>query len=222
MTTSHTNFVVLDILSLGRRVADYAESIGFSGETKRRPKFNPHLGAVLADAILQAGVNYRTVVKPRVERIVRLFPESANLSGTMKIVEANAVGDFLLWKHSEKVERFTRLHDLLQAYRVQDTCMLQRWLLHRSRRSELLQVKGIGPKTVDYLSCLVGIDSVAIDRHVRDFAKQAGVDIRDYEQLRTVFCCAADLLGTPRRDFDAWVWANRAQPTVQSRQYELF
>lgn len=222
MTESSSNHVVLDVLTQGRRVADYAESVGFCGGPTRRPTFNPHLGAVIADAVLQAGVNYITVVKPRIERIIRLFPESSNLAGMIKIVEAKAVDDFLLWRNSEKVERFTRLHNLLRAHRIEDSEMLRCWLLNSSRRTELLQVKGVGPKTVDYLNGLVGIDSLAVDRHVRVFAKKAGVDIADYEQLRTVLCCAADLLGTSRRDFDAWIWANRPRPIIQCRQHELF
>lgn len=223
MTGTKTSSVVLDMLSSGRRVADYAQSIGYSARIEfQRPRFNPHFGAVLADAILQSGVNYKTVVKPRVERIIRQFPESANLSGTRKIVDADAVGDFLLWNHPEKVARFKRLHTVLLENRVEDTGMLQRWLSRSSARPELLKVKGIGPKTIDYMSCLVGIDSVAVDRHVRDFAKLAGVNIRDYDQLKTVFCYAADLLGARRRDFDAWIWNSRTQPLVRSRQYELF
>jgi hypothetical protein len=177
---------------------------------------------VLADAVLQAGVNYRTVVKPRVERIIREFPESATLAGTMMIVESGTVSDFLMWKHPEKIARFIRLYRLLEMHRVEDAKMLRLWLEGSSCRTELLQIKGIGPKTVDYLGCLVGIDGIAVDRHVRRFAKQAGIEIKGYEQLRSVFCFAADLLGTSRRDFDAWVWVSWSQASSGGYQYEFF
>jgi endonuclease III len=36
----------------------------------------------------------------------------------------------------------------------------------RSARQILLGLQGIGPKTCDYLGCLVGIDCIAIDRHI--------------------------------------------------------
>jgi hypothetical protein len=157
-----------------------------------------------------------------VDRIQRLFPESATLTGTTKIVESGAVGDFLLWKHGEKVERFTRLYRLFEAYQLEDASCLRQWLKLRSCRVELLQIKGIGPKTVDYLGCLVGIDSVAVDRHIRGFARQAGVEVKDYDALKSVFCCAADLLGSSRRDFDAWVWTKASQATSARKQLELF
>jgi hypothetical protein len=56
------------------------------------------------------------------------------------------------------------------------------------------------------MGCLVGMDSVAVDRHVRAFARRVGVLEDDYDFLKTVFCYAADLLSVSRRQFDAWVW----------------
>ncbi|TIS84458.1 MAG: hypothetical protein E5X00_01335 [Mesorhizobium sp.] len=63
---------------------------------------------------------------------------------------------------------------------------------------------------MDYMQCLVGIDSIAVDRHVRTFAKRVGVVEEDYDFLRSVFCYAADLLSVSRREFDAWVWRREA------------
>ncbi|MDU5369850.1 MAG: hypothetical protein E6107_00330 [Enterobacter sp.] len=74
-------------------------------------------------------------------------------------------------------------------------------------------INGIGPKTVDYMGCLVGIDSIAVDRHVRTFAKAIGVKNDDYHFLRESFCFAADLLSLSRREFDAWLWRRAAMPT---------
>jgi hypothetical protein len=205
-------------------VANHADSIGFSAGTYERPRRASftHLGAALADCILQAGVNYRTVVRPRVERIVFLFPESATLSGTKKFIEQKMVSEFLLWTHSEKVERFTHLCGLLDEHRIEDVASLRVWLsAATAHRTAMLQIRGIGPKTVDYLSCLVGIDAIAVDRHIRGFARQAGVEIDDYDLLKQVFSSAADLLDVSRRDFDIWVW-NKVSREANSVQRELF
>lgn len=221
MTSIRSNSVLLDILAAARRVANYAETVGFDGATSQRRKQIWHLGALLADAILQAGVNYHTVVRPRVERIVKQFPESATLSGTMKFVESDAIYEFLMWTHFDKVERFRKLLLLLAQHDIEDSAMLRHWLKGEDCREELLGIRGIGPKTVDYLGCLAGLDNIAVDRHIRSFAKQAGVATNDYQQLRSVFCYAADLLGTSRRSFDAWVWANQSKMHLTSRQYVL-
>jgi hypothetical protein len=89
---------------------------------------------------------------------------------------------------------------------IETSVELRGWLCLSSARQHLLSLNGIGPKTYDYLCCLVGIDCIAIDRHVKTFAKEAGVPVSDYEYLKSVVSYAADLLGMRRRDFDAWIW----------------
>jgi hypothetical protein len=210
MTPIDSTKGALDALVFARQIANHAESLGASDLTNSCPVASSHLGAVLADCVLQAGLNYRTVVRARIERIVNLFPEAATLVGTTDLVNRGAVADFLMWKHSEKIERFIRLVRVLENHKIEDTRELQTWLREQDCRDELLKINGIGPKTVDYLSCLVGIDCVAVDRHIKAFAKEAGVEVRDYDGLKRIISYAADLLGMPRRDFDAWIWQRLA------------
>jgi endonuclease III-like uncharacterized protein len=99
---------------------------------------------------------------------------------------------------------------------------LKLWLVQDEARENLLSLQGIGPKTYDYLCCLVGIDCIAVDRHVRTFANEAGVYINDYDRLKSVVSYAADLLGMTRRDFDAWIWKTiSARNTIKDRQLSL-
>jgi hypothetical protein len=212
---------VLNTLASARLVVTHAEKLGI--DCGPRPSRNPmnHLGAALADSILQAGLNYRTVVKVRVDRIKSLFPEAATLSGVLDLIERGGISDFLLWRHPTKVTRFIGLAALLQEHGVEDVPLLRRWLLDLEFQSRLLTVNGIGSKTVDYLCCLVGLDCVAVDRHIRTFASDAGVDVTDYHGLKTIVSCAADLLGMSRRDFDAWIWGCISQRQVSTLQYEL-
>jgi hypothetical protein len=196
----------LEYLALARQIADYAERQGINEIAIWNRVTCQHLGAILADSILQAGLNYRTVVKPRIERIIIFFPEAATMAGTVDLIERGAVANFLSWKHSEKIDRFIRLARTLESQNISDTESLHMWLQRAESRDQLLSLSGIGHKTVDYLCCLVGLDLVAIDRHARTFARNAGVEISDYEGLKTAFSYAADLLGLSRRDFDSWVW----------------
>src|ERR1700723_343578 len=103
------------MLASARQVAVYAERLGLVIKaTAYRPAF-VHLGAALADAILQAGLNYRTIVKPRIDSVERIYPRAANLSGVKAIVENGLQGEFLLWTHPTKIWRFTQLVALLDA-----------------------------------------------------------------------------------------------------------
>jgi hypothetical protein len=197
---------VLEHLRLARRIADHADRLGIRSFPAISAAPFGHLGAVLADSVLQAGLNYRTVVRRRVERIQSQFPEAAVLSGIMAVVEREGAGYLLLWNHPTKVERFLSLASLLSGHGIETTDELAHWLRLRDSRDCLLELNGIGPKTCDYLCCLVGIDCVAIDRHVRAFAFEAGVRAGDYDSLKLAVSYAADLLGIDRRDFDSWIW----------------
>ncbi len=212
---------LLEVLACARQVATHAERLGIVvNATPPRPA-GSHVGAVLADAALQAGLNYRTVVRPRVDRIQGNYPDAARLSGVKAIIEEGMVSDFLLWKHPAKVSRFTRLAGLLNLDSVEDINDLRRWLKHRSARDQLLSLHGVGPKTYDYMCCLVGIDCIAVDRHIKTFASEAGVSLCGYDDLQAVVSYAADLLGLPRRDFDAWIWRRRVREPGEPQQYKM-
>jgi hypothetical protein len=206
MSATASSLAALEALTFARLIATHAERIGcHSGAIISRDPVN-HLGAALADSTLQTGLKYNTVVRPRVDRIRQLFPEAATLSGVFHSIERVGLTDFLLWRHPAKLERFVGLIGILREHDVESVAQLQSWLLNLSCRKKLLSVHGIGPKTVDYLCALVGLDCVAVDRHVRTFARAAGVTIADYDSLQVVVSYAADLLGVPRRAFDSWIW----------------
>ncbi|OPY93651.1 hypothetical protein A5906_17830 [Bradyrhizobium sacchari] len=208
MTPPHAIQQALEVLALAREIATYARNRGATNSLIDRRSTSTHLGAVLADSILQAGLNYRTVVHARVTRIVDLFPHAKTLGGVVSIVNSGMISDFLMWKHPEKIDRFVKLVLLLEQAGVHETAQLRVWIQDDSSRKELLLIPGIGPKTVDYLACLVGVDCIPIDRHLRSFAADAGIEVKDYDRLKLVFSYAADLLGLPRRSFDQWVWQN--------------
>src|ERR1039458_7012053 len=97
--------VVLEELEFARRIADYADDLGVRHSRVSLRVTSAHLGAVLADAILQAGVSYRTVVRMRVERIHLQFPDAATLPGLITFLEQQGAGEFLLWNHPIKTSR---------------------------------------------------------------------------------------------------------------------
>lgn len=206
--------VVLEELSSARRIADYAESLGVRGSPVTSRAASEHLGAVLADAILQSGVSYRSVVRVRVDRILSQFPEASTLPGLVMLLHRLGVAEFLLWRHPVKIARFNALTQLLADNNVGTVSELRLWISRDNTRERLLSLHGIGPKTYDYLCCLVGVDCIAVDRHVRRFANEAGVFIRDYAKLKSIVSYAADLLGMARRDFDAWIWRARNKRAV--------
>lgn len=202
----------VELLLVARRIANHAKAEGVFSEEKHPRVTCAHLGAVLADSVLQAGLNYKTVVRPRVLAIQRKHPSCYTISSLVWLIKNGETGAFLNWHHREKISRFESLVVFLQMWGVEDVQDLQAGLVSEDFCDAIQSVNGIGPKTVDYMACLVGIDSIAVDRHVRAFAKTVGIENGDYHFLRAAFCCAADLLSLPRREFDAWLWRRAAAP----------
>lgn len=206
----------IDILAGARRIVDYINSEGMSVCSYGVRGHCDHLGAVLADCILQAGLNYAKVVRPRVDRILERFPNADTIYALTGIVEAGETSDFLNWNHPLKTTRFEQIVYFVHDAGISDVNALRVRLLEDKFRAYLQELNGVGPKTVDYMACLVGIESIAVDRHIRNFAKRAGIIYSDYNYLKWTFCYAADLLSVPRRDFDSWLW--KKESSLNSKQ----
>lgn len=206
-------------LSAARCIADRAICEGLlEPKAPKRPTYQ-HMGAVLADSILQAGLNYSKIVRPRVKTILEVFPHATTVNAIVRIIEKQGSDRFLQWQHHEKVSRFDDLVKFLSGSDIENTSDLGEALLDDAFRVALREIRGIGPKTVDYMACLVGVDCIAVDRHIRGFAELAGIREDGYDYLRDVFNFAADLLGVSRRQFDASIW--QFQASKASRQMTL-
>lgn len=201
----------LELLKAARRVADLASTQGVPATHAVRRSTYEHAGALLADAVLQAGLSYRSVVMPRVMRILNEFPDADRVSTLICLVKKGNTARLLDWQHETKVERFEHMVVFLHKAKVDTTDDIRAALKSDAFCTDLQSLYGVGPKTIDYMACLVGIESIAVDRHIRTFAARAGVKNDDYDFLKNTFCFAADLLSISRREFDAWVWSREAR-----------
>lgn len=187
-------------------LAEFVSSLDdFPDATEIRPSHR-HMGATIADCILQAGLNYRTVVEPRVRRLRREWPEAATSSGFLSILASLGGNHVLDWRHPEKPRRVMDLTCLLIERGVETEEALGRWLAVPGNGDALWSIKGVGPKTVDYLKTLVGMPCIAVDRHVRTFVKAAGLPSDRYDDVRRVVELAADKLLVNRNALDCAIW----------------
>lgn len=200
----------VNVLVAARLIANLARDQGALRMEQLGRMRCDHLGAVVADSVLQAGLNYSSVVLPRVQAILRDYPALATVSSLMELVAEDGAREFLRWEHVEKIRRFEQVVAFFHRLGVEDADDLRRRMIEADFCREFRSINGVGPKTVDYMSCLLGIESIAVDRHVRAFARSAGIRNAEYGFLKDSFCCAADLMSIPRREFDAWLWREAA------------
>lgn len=166
-----------------------------------------HMGATICDTILQAGLNYRTVVAPRVQRMLDRWPAAVTTSRFIAMVERHGLNDVLLWRNAEKPTRIGQLADFLKLRGIETEADASNWLASDENAATLRTVRGVGPKTVDYFKSLVGLPAVAVDRHVRTFVGWAGIRATSYVDVRELVSTAADTLAVERHALDHAIWS---------------
>lgn len=188
-------------------LADYIRSLdNFSVSTNLEYGYD-HMGAVLTDAILQAGLNYRTVVAPRVRRVLTNYPEANVTSRFLNCIRQDGPFHILQWQHPEKPRRLVELTTFLYETDIESKNDLYQWLTNPQNDGLLIRIRGIGPKTVDYIKNLVNLSTVAIDRHVRGFVKNAGINSVNYDELRSIVINTATILELTPSILDYAIWS---------------
>lgn len=164
-----------------------------------------HMGALVADAILQAGLNYKTVVKPRIQFIEENFSTYSHSTDFFDLCMRLGPKFVLKWNDSEKPNRLLSLLFLLIHKKVESVPELARWL-HTEESNCLRNLPGIGPKTLDYLCLLAGNSKIPIDRHFKKLFNVLKIHDLSYEHCQRSLEFSADLLDVDRSVFDHSLW----------------
>lgn len=196
----------MDFIAEAQKLANFVNSLDDFDIRTRSQRTYQHMGATITDSILQAGLNYRTVVAPRVNRLLEQYPEAYTTDGFLDIINTYGLRSLINWRHPEKPQRIYELALLLHQHHIDTEDILRYWLQEAESEKLLLQLKGIGPKTIDYLKMLVGLQSIAVDRHIRTFVKAAGLKHTQYEDIRQVVEITAHILALDRNSFDLSIW----------------
>ncbi|AKD04365.1 hypothetical protein POKO110462_16475 [Pontibacter korlensis] len=183
-----------------------------------------HIGALYTDVILQAGLNYKSVVKPRVQRVLTHYPEANTVESFSIVLQEEGFEKVIKWKHPIKQERMLRLLEFSDIKGINTSEDLKGFLQNTYCRQSLLELNGFGPKSLDYLLKLLNFDSVAVDRHIYSFVELAEISATDYHATKKVVEFAADLLEVSRSSIDYSIWkfmSNKQSRNINSEQLAL-
>lgn len=199
------------------RLKDYIDGIhDFDFVEPNSCPYANHIGALFTDTILQAGLNYRHVVWPRVKHILENFPYANSVSTFAEVLELYGTANILRWSSPEKVRRMNDLISFCLIYKIETTRQLVNFLRYEENVDSLKSIHGIGDKTCDYMKRLLGFDTIAVDRHVRSFIKRANVKYDKYIDVKEVVEYAADFMGRSRRglDYSIWLYMSKKKKTA--------
>lgn len=166
-----------------------------------------HIGALLTNIILQAGLNYNTVVKPRVEKVLLDYPNANTTNKFQELINSDGLENVINWKHHTKLNRMYDFINFLTENNLNTCHDLKNHLIQYQNQQEMLNLEGIGPKTVDYLLKLLNFDVVAVDRHIYSFVEMAEVEIKGYSYTKKTVEFAADFLNISRKSLDYSIWS---------------
>lgn len=198
-----------------RRLRDYIRSLADFVYREVDEPYN-HIGATIADAVLQPQREYNSFVTPKTDRILAKWPNVKTVTQLVELLESVRACDFLDWNDKEgsqswlahRVQRFCNLVYLFKSEGIETEGDLKAWLSNDSNLSKLYAVWGVGQKTVNYLGILVNLPWVAIDSRLSSFLRAAEIsfDPNDFSAQRDIVCRAADLLEVDRRVLDHSIW----------------
>jgi endonuclease III len=166
-----------------------------------------HMGATITDAMLQAGTTWDTVVKPRIKKLLN-YSEAKTTTGFLKLLEREGIKRLLSWDDDEKPTRILKVVCFFETEKIETETDLKTWLENDDNIEKLKKLRGIGNKTADYFKILVGISTSAIDRHLIEFLKQAGIDIsiNNYWEAQKIINKAAEKMEIDKSLLDHSIW----------------
>src|SRR3989344_235636 len=166
-----------------------------------------HIGATITDAILQAGIKYDSVVKPRVSGLRNKYSYEKTTSKFLRIIEEVGVDKLLNWKKDDaKLRCILSVAKFFKEEGIETEKELRQWLRIKNNVMKLKKLKGIKDKTVDYFKILVGIKTSAIDRHLFNFIHEAKIEVNKYFEAQMIINKAAQIMKINAAYLDHSIW----------------
>lgn len=191
---------ILKVISLIERLPS-----GNYENYQRVPYYN--MAATLTDAVLQAGMNYKSVVYPRISKILTKHADYKTTCDFIILFQTHPIEEIINWKNINKQNTICELAWFLYINNINDENQLAWWMQSNENQEILLKIKGVGYKTIDYLILLSGQQAIPIDRHMFQFLEMADVITRSYKEASTILKKAAEQLKLNESLLDKMIWS---------------
>lgn len=196
--------VQLEISQQAQQLVCFIQKMPFEPIVQHSPYH--HMGATITDCVLQAGLNYRHVVYPRVRNLIAEFSSYSTTCDFIILMQTVPLRELIRWKNERKLRLIEQISWLLFNCQVETEPQLAKWLMDGNNVQCLMELNGVGPKTVDYLKTLSGNPSIAVDRHLLHFLELANIVVNSYQEASAIYHQAAKLLCVSEYEIDKNVW----------------
>jgi len=174
---------------------------------------------ICLDLVLSINRNYYNFVVPRIKSFQSNFSEIDRLSKLIQLIENLGEKKFCdIWNYAhfdrvrilyqvctslEKVCKESSEHNL----NSNEILLLKKWVADMDlKNNELIEIKGIGIASVQYLRILLGIDTVKPDIHIKKSIKNIyGINLSDTATIKFIEKVSIEM-ELKTRMIDAFVW----------------
>ena len=170
------------------------------------PKLYHHMGAIITDSVLQAGLNYRSVVYPRIYNLLTTYADYNTTSDFIILMQTIPLSDLISWNNPKKLQLIHSISWMLFDNKIENDNELSAWLNYQANVEQLADLNGIGQKTIDYMKTLSGNPVFAIDRHLLNFLKLADIYTSTYQEASSIYHRAAKMLCKDEYELDKQIW----------------
>ena len=218
-----------------QKVIDLLERIphNYAEITQRTPYYN--MAATLTDSVLQAGMNYmgnhlekrldprllvegtRSIVSVALNyypsRFLRedQYSDYRTTCDFIILFQTIPIEEIIQWKNKRKQNTICNLALYLYNCNINTEDDLAEWILDDGNAESLLEINGVGRKTIDYMKLLSGQQAIPIDRHMFQFLEIAGVLTADYKEASRILRKTASVLEVGESVLDKTIWNYMSQ-----------
>lgn len=195
-----------DIKKLASYIKNLKDFKFYNGEEFKKEFFyHDHMGAIIADGILQQGLKWEDVVKPRLKELVKI-KKAETTTGFYNFYNKKGLEILIDFKNKRKIKAIKCIVDLLIKEKVETPINLNKWLRQDENIEKLKNIYGVGDKTTDYFKILAEIPNSAVDRHLMNFLRKAKIEVKTYTEAHRIINKTADSSKRNKSLFDYSIW----------------
>lgn len=165
-----------------------------------------HLGAILAEAVLQPGSRFKTAVAPCVERILGQYPKAKTSGGFIRIMEEISPKYVLNWEEDDKPRRVLATAKYLHGAGIETAEDFRFLLADPDYSKSLKDIRGVGNKHIDYLKLLLDLPCDSLPKNIHRFLREAGISVSSPQEIQPILEHTAHELKLDLRHFQLSIW----------------
>ncbi|MBN2326512.1 MAG: hypothetical protein JXR73_05100 [Candidatus Omnitrophica bacterium] len=165
-----------------------------------------HIGAILAEAVLLPGSRYKSQVRPRIERLLKEYPEGKTSGVFVCMIEEISPKYFFNWDENDKPRRVLAAAKYLHELGVESTDDFRLLFDEPDFAKSLKEIRGIGAKHIDDLRQLLRLPCDSREEAMRIILEEAGFNFQTLDEASSMLEEVSSILDLAHEHLLLCIW----------------